>query len=120
MTTTTDVLVIGAGPTGLTMANLLTRSGVNVRILDKKLEPTGHPAQSWCMRKILELFDRLDLTDRMLEEGQPLQGAQFLSQGRPAGKLAFLNGRGAKRTPYPFGLIFGQDQTEHLLISDPR
>jgi 2-polyprenyl-6-methoxyphenol hydroxylase-like FAD-dependent oxidoreductase len=116
MATTTDVLVIGAGPTGLTMANLLTRSGVSVRILDKKPEPTESSRAIVVHAKILELFDRLDLTDRMIEEGQPLQGAQFLSQGRPAGKLAFLNGRGAKRTPYPFGLIFGQDQTEHLLI----
>ncbi len=39
-TSTTDVLVIGAGPTGLTMATLLAHSGVNVRTIDKKSGPS--------------------------------------------------------------------------------
>ncbi|GCE21093.1 FAD-binding monooxygenase [Dictyobacter kobayashii] len=110
------MLVIGAGPTGLTMANLLTRSGVKVRILDKKAGPTQETRAIVVHAKILELLDRLDLTDKAFAEGEQLRSAQFFTQGRRTGKLTFLNGNGARRTPYPFGLIYGQDQTEHLLL----
>ncbi|WP_236022975.1 FAD-dependent monooxygenase [Dictyobacter formicarum] len=98
------------------MANLLTRSGVKVRIVDKKDGPTEETRAVVVHAKTLELLDRLDLADKAVENGEPLLNAQLLSRGKRFGKLAFLNNEEERNTPYPFGLIYGQDQTEHLLI----
>ena len=118
MTTTTDVLVIGAGPTGLLMANMMTRQGVNVRILNKKDGIAQESRAIAVHAKTLELLDKLDLIDQALADGERLQSFQLLSRGKRAGKMAFLNNKGGKSTPYPFGLIYGQDQTEHLLLKN--
>ncbi|GER90335.1 oxygenase [Dictyobacter vulcani] len=116
MTITTDVLVIGAGPTGLTIANLLTRNGVSVRIMDKKSELARESRAIVVHAKTLELLDKLGLADKAIETGEQLGGLQFLTQGKRAGKFSFQDSTGDKRTPYPFALIYGQDQTEHLLL----
>lgn len=116
MTATTDVLVIGAGPTGLMLANLLIRSGVSVRILDKKAGLATETRAIVVHAKILELLDKLDLADKVIGEGEHLAGIQILAQGKRAGTIPFVNGEGNRRTPYPYGLIYGQDQTEHLLL----
>ena len=113
-TTTTDVLVVGAGPTGLTMANLLARSGVSFRILDKKSGPSEETRAVVVHAKTLELLDKLDLAEQAVNAGQQFKALELLNGGKSAGKLSFLEGNG--RTPYPFALIYTQDQTEHLLI----
>lgn len=114
--TTTDVLVIGAGPTGLTIANVLMHNGVSVRILDKKSGPTQESRAVVIHAKTLELLDHLGLTDEMIVEGEHFRSFQIFRQGERSGKLAFRSDRGIRRTPYPFALIYGQDHTEHLLL----
>ncbi|GLV60880.1 oxygenase [Dictyobacter sp. S3.2.2.5] len=114
--TTTDVLVVGAGPTGLTMANLLQRGGVRVRIVDKKDGPTRETRAVVVHARTLELLDRLDLAEHAVAAGAPLTNAYALSQGKRFGRLSFVSDEGVRSTPYPFGLIYGQDQMEHLLI----
>ncbi len=116
MAETTDVLIIGAGPTGLTMANVLVRSGVNVRILDKKAGPALESRALVVHAKTLELLNRIDLAEKALEEGERLEEMQLLVNGKKAGRLSFLARNQSASTPYPFALVFGQDQTEHLMI----
>ncbi|GCE07476.1 FAD-dependent monooxygenase [Dictyobacter aurantiacus] len=116
MAETTDVLVVGAGPTGLTMANLLQRGGVRVRIVDKKDGPTVESRALVVHARTLELLDRLGLAGKAVADGEPLTNAYALSQGKRFGRLAFVSDESVKSTPYPFGLIYGQDQMEHLLI----
>ena len=113
-TTTTDVLVIGAGPTGLTMANLLTRNGVRVRIVDKKAGPTEETRAIVMHAKTLELLDKLDLADKAVEKGQRMEAFRLFNEGKNVGLLSF-QGEG-ERTSYPFPLIYTQDQTERLLL----
>ena len=115
-TTTTDVLIIGAGPTGLTMATLLAHSGVKVRILDKKVGLSHETRAIVVHAKTLELWDKLDLTEKALENSERLASAQLWTHGKRVGRLTFLKNGMDKRAPYPFGLIYGQDQTEHLLL----
>ncbi|GHO49283.1 FAD-dependent monooxygenase [Ktedonospora formicarum] len=114
MATTTDVLVIGAGPTGLMAANLLARNGVRVRIVDKKDSPTEETRAIVMHAKTLELLGKLGLADQAVKEGQKLNALRVLNEGKSARVLSF-EGESA-RTPYPFPLIYTQDQTEHLLI----
>ena len=112
---TTDVLVVGAGPAGLTIATLLARSGVGVRILDKKAGPTEESRALVVHAKTLELLDKLGLADQAVEEGRRMGAVELLSKGKRAGKVSFLDDRADARTPYPFVLIYEQNQTERLL-----
>jgi 2-polyprenyl-6-methoxyphenol hydroxylase-like FAD-dependent oxidoreductase len=98
------------------MATLLAHNGVRVRIVDKKAELSRETRAVVVHAKILELLDKLGLTDKALAEGEQLSSAQVMSQGKLVGKFSFRSSDNDKRTPYPFALIYGQDQTEHLLL----
>ncbi len=117
-TSTTDVLIIGAGPTGLTMATLLAHSGVKVRILDKKVGLSKETRAIAVHAKTLELWDKLDLTQKALENGERLESARLWTHGKGVGRLTFLKNGMDKLAPYPYGLIYGQDQTERLLLQN--
>jgi len=69
-----DVLVIGAGPTGLVLALWLTKLGVKVRIIDKTAEPGTTSRALAVHARTLELYRQLDLAGgelRVLGSGQP-------------------------------------------------
>lgn len=112
--TTTDVLIVGAGPTGLTMATLLIRMGVRIRIVEKTPGPTEQTRAIVVHAKTLELFAKLHLADKAVEQGQRIDAFRLMNEDKQAGLISF---RGeSERTPYPFPLIYTQDRTEHLLI----
>jgi 2-polyprenyl-6-methoxyphenol hydroxylase-like FAD-dependent oxidoreductase len=104
-------LVVGAGPTGLTMACELARHGAPVRIVDKL--PGVLP---WCRAtgvhaRTLEIFQDLGVVDAFLAEGQKVLG---LSQY--AGGVRFAHERFATvDSPYPFTVAIGQNRTEAIL-----
>ena len=112
----TEVLVVGAGPAGLTMANVLDRQGVSFRIIDTKGGPVEESRALVVHAKTLELLDRLGLADRAVERGQRMGAVQVFGEGKPAGKISFLDDGADDRTPYPFALVLEQDRTERLLI----
>ena len=116
----TEVLVVGAGPAGLTMANVLARQGVSFRIIDKKAGPVEESRALVVHAKTLELLDRLGLAGRAVEEGQRMGAVQVFGEGKPAGKISFLDDGAGDRTPYPFALVLAQDKTERLLIDGLR
>lgn len=111
----TDVLIVGAGPTGLTAANLLKKSGVDFRIIDKKSGPTDQTRALVVHAKTLELLDKLGLAEEAVEGGQKLHSADLLKEGKRVGKLSFFGGQD-DRTPYPMSLVYEQHRTERLLI----
>jgi 2-polyprenyl-6-methoxyphenol hydroxylase-like FAD-dependent oxidoreductase len=110
-----DVLIIGAGPTGLVLALWLTKLGVNVRILDKTAEPGTTSRALAVQARTLELYRQLDLADAVLKHGHKVPAVNLWVQGEPKAHLAFET-VGSDLTPYAFLQIFPQDQHERLLV----
>src|SRR5580692_11605572 len=111
----TEVLIVGAGPTGLVLALWLTKLGVKVRIIDKTAEPGTTSRALAVQARTLELYRQLDLTDSVIAKGHQVPAVNLWVKGERAARLAFEK-VGTGLTPYPFLHIFPQDQHERLLI----
>src|ERR1700739_288633 len=110
-----DVLIVGAGPTGLVLALWLTKLGVKVRVIDKTAEPGTTSRALAVQARTLELYRQLDLTDALFQGGHKVPAGHLWVKGEPAARLPFER-IGSDLTPYPFLHIFPQDQHERLLI----
>jgi 2-polyprenyl-6-methoxyphenol hydroxylase-like FAD-dependent oxidoreductase len=110
-----DVLIIGAGPTGLVLALWLTKLGVKVRIVDKTAEAGTTSRALAVQARTLELYRQLDLADAVVERGHKVPAVNLWVKGEPAARLTFET-VGSHLTPYSFLQIFPQDQHERLLI----
>src|SRR6266702_8846018 len=114
--TQTDVLVAGAGPTGLTLACDLARRGIAVRIVDRVPEfPRGSRGKGLSPRS-LEVFDDLGVADRLLKFGvthlphRKYRGAEVVAEIDPeAGRVVTPD------IPYPAGLMIPQWRVEQTL-----
>jgi 2-polyprenyl-6-methoxyphenol hydroxylase-like FAD-dependent oxidoreductase len=111
----TEVLIVGAGPTGLVLALWLTKMGVKVRIIDRTVEPGTTSRALAVQARTLELYRQLDLADTVIANGHQVPAVNLWVKGERAARLAFEN-VGTGLTPYPFLHIFPQDQHERLLI----
>ncbi|UVJ41879.1 FAD-dependent monooxygenase [Pseudomonas sp. LS1212] len=110
-----DVLIIGAGPTGLVLALWLSKLGISVRILDKTAEPGTTSRALAVQARTLELYRQLDLAQAIVQKGHQVPAANLWVKGEQAARLPFET-IGEGLTPYPFLEIFPQDQHEQLLI----
>ncbi len=105
------VLIVGAGPVGLTLAAELTRYGVSVRIIDRAAARTDKSKALVLWSRSLELMDRLGCTGAFVAAGMMVSGASILADGRRIGHVGFA----AEGTPYPHALMIPQSDTERLL-----
>ena len=110
-----EVLIVGAGPTGLVLALWLTRLGTTVRIIDKTAAAGTTSRALAVQARTLELYRQLDLTDNVLALGHKVPAINLWVKGQPKARLGFAT-VGGDLTPYPFLNIFPQDQHERLLI----
>jgi 2-polyprenyl-6-methoxyphenol hydroxylase-like FAD-dependent oxidoreductase len=113
--TRTDVLVVGAGPTGLVLALWLTKLGVNVRIIDKTSQPGTTSRAVAVQARTLELYRQLDLSDAVVSLGHTVPAIDLWVQGEAKARISFetIN---AGLTPYG-PMTFPQDEHEQLLIA---
>jgi 2-polyprenyl-6-methoxyphenol hydroxylase-like FAD-dependent oxidoreductase len=114
-----DVLVVGAGPTGLVLALWLTKLGVKTRIIDKTSEPGATSRAVAIQARTLELYDQLDLAEEVIRRGHKTPAVNLWVKGRNAARVPFET-VGLGLTPYPFLHIFPQDEHEKLLIERLR
>src|SRR6266850_6101507 len=110
----TDVLIVGAGPTGLMLANQLARRGVRTMIIDRHAGPSLQTRALGVQARTLEIYSQLGIVERALELGKRATGANIWSLGRRAARVP-LGDIGRDLSPYPFLLILGQDDNERLL-----
>ena len=110
----TDVLIVGAGPTGLMLANQLARHGVDFMIIDRHPAPTIETRALGVQARTIEIYSHLGIANRAIELGKVTAGANFWNNARHGARIPLSDiGRGL--SPYPFLLILGQDDNEKLL-----
>ncbi len=111
-----DVLIVGAGPTGLVLALWLTEQGVKVRIVDKSVGP-GETSRAMAVQaRTLELYRQLGLAETVVSAGIKNPSMNLWAGGRRKAHLA-LGDAGSDITPYPFILTYPQDQHERVLVT---
>jgi len=110
----TDVLIVGAGPTGLMLANQLARRGVRILIIDRHAGPSLQTRALGVQARTLEIYSHLGIVEQALELGKRTTGANMWANGRRAARVP-LGDIGRDLSPYPYVLILGQDDNERLL-----
>ena len=75
----TDVLIVGAGPTGLMLANQLGRRGIRARIIDRHAGPARETRALGVQARTLEIYSKLGIVERALELGKRGDGANIWS-----------------------------------------
>ncbi len=111
----TDVLIIGAGPTGLVLALWLTHLGVRVRIVDKTAGPGTTSRALAVQARTLELYSQIGLADEVVKRGRKVTAVNLWVEGKKAAH-AVIGEFGAGVSPFSFALVFPQDDHERLLI----
>ena len=107
----TDVLVVGAGPTGLALATRLMRSGINPIIVDK-LTSGQHTSQAAVIHAhTLEVLESIGVSERLVAEGLKLTQFSIRDRDRVLLRLRF----DTLPTRYNFVLMLPQDVTERIL-----
>ena len=114
-TTDTDVLVVGAGPTGLMAGLVLARRGVPVVVVDAKAGPTRESRALAVQARTMEIYDQLGLVEQVLAGAYPATRFQIRADVDPAGFGFGGAQRGATR--YPGMHIFEQSRNEELLCA---
>jgi 2-polyprenyl-6-methoxyphenol hydroxylase-like FAD-dependent oxidoreductase len=110
----TDVLIVGAGPTGLALACQLIRYGIDFVIIDKQEGITPYSKAIGVQARTLEIYEQIGIAQRVVELGEITRRARLVIGGKVRGKLE-LSRLGQGFSPYPFVLIVEQSKHEHVL-----
>ena len=118
-TLNSDVLICGAGPTGLMLALRLARSGVRVRIVDAAAEAGTTSRALVVHARTLEFYGQMGLAEEFLAEAVPFAAVNLWVGGRQVGHVAFGDiGKGL--SPFPYMVVCPQDRHERFLIEHLR
>ena len=110
----TDVLIVGAGPTGLALACQLIRYGVDFVIIDNKETTTPHSKAIGVQARTLEIYEQIGLADKLIELGAKAEKVRMFAGGKVRGEAEFKD-IGEGLSPYPYVLIVEQGRHETLL-----
>ncbi len=111
---TTDVLIVGAGPTGLMLANQLGRRGVRAMIVDRHSGPAMQSRAMAVQARTLEIYAKLGVALEAVALGTPGNGANMWVHGRRRARIS-LQEIGAGLSAFPYVLMLGQDDNERIL-----
>lgn len=110
----TQVLIVGAGPTGLSLACQLARYGVDFLLVEKREALTTHSKAIAVHARTLEIYEQLGLAQKAISQGTLARTMQMWADGEPRATIDFSN-IGAGLSEYPFVLLLEQDRNERLL-----
>lgn len=106
------VLIVGAGPTGLTLAYELTLRGIPVRLIDQSSGISIHSKALGLQSRTLEMLEKMGLIDAFLEKGLKAKGITYHWKNKQ-----FDLNLDQIDAPYPFLLILPQKETENILLT---
>ena len=112
-----DVLVVGAGPTGLLLASELARRGVGVRLIERRTSPAKHSRALAVLPRTMEMMDQLGLANAFINPSHQAKGICFYGRDR---KEAFRSSMGDLPSEFPFFLLLPQTETENILVNHAR
>jgi 2-polyprenyl-6-methoxyphenol hydroxylase-like FAD-dependent oxidoreductase len=110
----TDVIIIGAGLTGLSLACQLTRYGIDFVIIEQGERVTPYSKAIGVHDRTIEIYEQLGLAQPAIEQGAIAGIVRLLVGGTVRGELN-LSDIGAGMSPYPYLLILEQSKNEKLL-----
>ncbi len=110
----TDVIIVGAGPTGLALACQLIRCGIDFVIFDRKETTTPFSKAIGVQARTLEIYEQIGLADKLIALGAIAEKARMIVGGKVRGEANFTEfGKGM--SAYPYVLIVEQGKHEKLL-----
>ena len=112
----TDVLIVGAGPVGLFLANECARRGLRCRLIETRSTQSEHSKALAIFPRTLEIFDMAGLVGPFLEKANRVTSVAVVSHGRTLAHMHFA----PEESPYPFVAMVPQDVTEKLLLEELR
>jgi 2-polyprenyl-6-methoxyphenol hydroxylase-like FAD-dependent oxidoreductase len=108
----TDVLIVGAGPVGLFLANECARRGLRWRIIEERSTQSLHSKALAIFPRTFEIFDMGGIVGPFLERANRVTSVAVVTPERMLARMRFAPGE----TPYPFVAMVPQDLTERLLV----
>jgi 2-polyprenyl-6-methoxyphenol hydroxylase-like FAD-dependent oxidoreductase len=117
MRAATQVLVVGAGPTGLSLALWLAGAGVRVRIVERDAAPPRTSRAIAVQARTLELYRQLGIAEAAVARGRPLSALNVWVANEKVAHVPFGD-IGSGRSRYPFVLMLAQDEHERLLTAE--
>jgi 2-polyprenyl-6-methoxyphenol hydroxylase-like FAD-dependent oxidoreductase len=113
----TQVLIVGAGPTGLMAANQLLRFGIDFILIDSKSGPTIESRAIAVTARSLEIYQQLGLSETVVENGIKMNSFNLFSDGKQKGEVK-IGEIGKGMTDFPYLLAYEQSQNETLLYNN--
>ncbi len=107
----TNVMIIGAGPTGLIAANALNKSGIDYICIEKRMERSPFSKAIGIHARTLEVFDVLGIAEKFVGAGYPGHGAKITFDSGKASLLKFYQ----LESRFPYLLTIPQNETEDIL-----
>jgi 2-polyprenyl-6-methoxyphenol hydroxylase-like FAD-dependent oxidoreductase len=107
-----DVLIVGAGPVGLFLANECIRRGLSHRIVETRSSQSTHSKALAIFPRTLEAFDMAGVSGPFVEAANRVTSISVIAHQRPLAEMDFR----PQDTPYPFIAMVPQDVTESLLL----
>jgi 2-polyprenyl-6-methoxyphenol hydroxylase-like FAD-dependent oxidoreductase len=107
-----DVLIVGAGPVGLFLANECARRDLNYRIIEAQSSQSTHSKALAIFPRTLEIFDMAGLVRPFMDAANRVTSISVVAHQRPLAQLRFE----PEGTPYSFIAMVPQNVTEALLV----
>ena len=109
-----DVLIVGAGPTGLMLANQLVRHGVRMMVIDRHSGPAQQSRAMAVQARTLEIYAKMGIIDQALALGEKATGANMWANGRWTARIP-VGDMGRDMSAFPYILMLGQDDNERIM-----
>jgi len=110
----TDVLIVGAGPVGLFLANECARRKLTWRLIEKRPSQSVHSKALAIFPRTMEIFDMAGVVGPFLETANRVTSVAVIAHGRTLARIPFA----PEESPYPFVAMVPQNVTEKLLAEE--